>query len=137
MGMSAGGGGHGIEKERGGFADVEGLVERAREYIAACAAERTGTKGRTRFPNLAGFCRSLGVGVETFEREMEAYPEEYGAVCAMLEDEALNWEWSATLVSAYLKKRLGYADKGEEPRSVCDAAETRLVFEHDVFEDGG
>ena len=116
---------------------METLEGRAREYIEACAAERTGAKGRTRFPNLAGFCRTLGIGVDVFEKEMEAYPEVYGAICAMLEDEALNWEWSATLVSAYLKKRLGYGDKGEEPRSVCESAETRLVFEHDVFEDGG
>ena len=124
-------------KEREGLPEGEALIARLRQYVEACAAERTGAKGRTRFPNLAGFCATLGVGVEVFEREMEAYPEIYGAVCAVLEDEALNWEWSATLVSAYLKKRLGYGDRSEESRSVCEAAETSLVFEHDVFEDGG
>ena len=115
----------------------EELLERAGEYVATCATECTGTKGRTRFPNLAGFCRALGVGVEAFRREMEAYPEVMDALLAVFEDEALNWEWSASIVSAYLKKRLGYGEHGEETRSVCEAAETRLVFEHDVFEDGG
>ena len=115
----------------------EEILERAAAYVAACAAECTGAKGRTRFPNLAGFCRGLGVGVDVFRREMEAYPEVMDALLAVLEDEALNWEWSATIVSAYLKKRLGYGERGEETRSVCESAETRLVFEHDVFEDGG
>lgn len=109
----------------------------ARQYVERCAAEQVGAKGRCRFPNLAGFCSSLGVGVETLERALEDYPEVYGAICALLEDAALNWEWSATLVSAYLKKRLGYADRPEEPRSVCETAETRIVFEHDIVEDGG
>ena len=117
---------------------VEEVLARTAEYISSCAAERN-AKGRGRFPNLAGLCRALGVGVEAFRREMEAYPEVLDAVCAMLEDEALNWECSATLVSAYLKKHLGYdGTRGAERRgTVCEAEEVRLVFEHDVFEDGG
>lgn len=137
MGASAGGGTYGINKQDGLLGDVETLAARARVYIDRCGAEQIGAKGRGRFANLAGFCRYLGVGVDTFEREMAAYPEIYGTVCAMFEDEALNCELSATLVSAYLKKRLGYSEKAEERRSVCEAAETRLVFEHDIFEDGG
>lgn len=137
MWVSAGGGGYGINEGCRIPGGVEDLVTRARLYIERCAAERIGAKGRGRFANLAGFCRYLGMGVDAFEREMAGYPEIYGAVCAMFEDEALNCELSATLVSAYLKKRLGYGERADESRSICESAETRLVFEHDVMEDGG
>ena len=113
------------------------MVARARTYIETCAVQSVGAKGRGRFANLAGFCRSLGVGVDTFVREMAAYPEAYDTICAMFEDEALNCELSATLVSAYLKRRLGYADKPDSPHTACDAGEVKLIFEHDIFEDGG
>ena len=51
---------------------------------------------------------------------------------AILEDEALNSALSPTLVSAYLKKRLGY--DGTEKRA---SSQLEISFEHDVFEDGG
>ena len=56
---------------------------------------------------------------------------------AALEDEALNASNSPTLLSAYLKKRLGYLEKqskGEQNESECGLM--RLVFEHDIEEDG-
>ena len=51
----------------------------------------------------------------------------------MLEDEALNSSLSPTLISAYLKKRLGYASD-----SSAESSENQLQikFEHDIFEDG-
>ena len=119
------------------FDDPERLIVRAQNYIEACAAETSGAKGRGRFPNLAGFCRFLGVGVDTFRREMAGFPEEYGIICAMLEDEALNSEMAVTLLSTYLKERLGYGDKSDVKHATCDAGEMKLVFEHDILEDGG
>lgn len=93
-------------------------------------------KRHGRFPNLAGFCRAIGIGVEVFEREMAAYPETFGMLCAIFEDEALNSDLSATVLAPYLKRRLGYGDKPEQQGSICDSAETRLVFQHDILEDG-
>ena len=118
------------------FDDPRALVGRAQAYIETCAAASTGPKGHGRFPNLAGFCRYLGVGVDVFEEEMAAFPEESGVIRAMLEDEALNSEMAATLVSAYLKTRLGYGE-AQPQKHAADSGEIKLVFEHDIYEDGG
>ena len=48
------------------------------------------------FPNLAGFARSLGVGLGDLEKICGKYPEQYDAVLALLEDEALNCGQSPT-----------------------------------------
>ena len=42
---------------------------------------------------------------------------------------------SPTVVSAYLKHRLGYGEKSEAVSS-ADAGEIRLIFDHDISEDG-
>ena len=55
----------------------------------------------------------------------------------MFEDEALNSELSPTVVTAYLKQRLGYGEKQETHRASCELPELKLVFDHDIFEDGG
>ena len=58
-------------------------------------------------------------------------------LCAMFEDEALNSGLSATLISAYLKKHLGYGDKAETAsKSSMELEQIKLVFEHDIYEDG-
>ena len=101
-----------------------------------CAAEIDGGKRRGRFPNLAGFCRFLGVGVDTYEGEMAAYPEAAGVIRAVLEDEALNSDMAATLLSAYLKKRLGYDVPSEPRHAAADTGELKIVFEHDIYADG-
>ncbi len=131
-----GGDANGIEKQTAVFEDPRHVIDRANEYIRYCSTQSEGAKKRGRFANLAGFCRFLGVGVDTFEREMAEHPEAYGAICAMLEDEALNSDLSATLVSAYLKTRLGYGGKSE-PRHTAEDGQIQLIFEHDIYEDGG
>ena len=108
------------------------LMERARAYILECSCGEGGKHGG-RFPNLAGFCRYLGVGVEQFCLSMKERQEEYDALCAMLEDEALNSGLSATLISAYLKRHLGYGDKSEAAaKSSMELDQLKLVFEHDI-----
>ncbi len=84
---------------------------------------------------MAGFCRHLGVGVEEFERQMRERQEEFDAMMAIFEDEALNSGLSPTLISAYLKHRLGYGEKAEEKTAAV--GDVKLIFEHDIFEDGG
>ena len=85
------------------------------------------------FPNVAGFCRFLGVSTGELERLACEYPEEYGRILAVLEDEALNSDLSPTLLSAYLKKRLGY-DTPSKSNSAKD--QICISFEHDIIEDG-
>lgn len=116
--------------------DRDGIIAAAAEYIELCRGELLG-KSKTRFPNFAGFCRYLGVSVETLEEIFRGYPDSYGVLCAVFEDEALNSELSPTVVTAYLKQRLGYGEKQEQNRASCELPELKLVFDHDIFEDGG
>lgn len=85
-----------------------------------------------RFPNLAGFCRYLKIGTDRLEELAEEFPQEIDRIYLTLEDEALNSGLPPALLSAYLKKRLGYErefDRGEDPP-------LRIQFEHDIFRDG-
>ena len=85
------------------------------------------------FPNLAGFCRFLGVSTGELERLGGEYPEQYGRILAVLEDEALNSDLSPTLLSAYLKRRLGYDTPA---RALAQKDQICISFEHDIIEDG-
>ena len=55
----------------------------------------------------------------------------------MMEDEALNHTAliSPTVMNAYLKRRLGYAEKAESGASAA-CGELQVIFEHDITEDG-
>ena len=116
--------------------ECDGIVAAVGEYIEHCRGELLG-KAKTRFPNLAGFCRYLGVSVQSLEEAFRSYPDSYGVLCAVFEDEALNSELSPTVVTAYLKQRLGYGEKQEQTKSSCELPQLKLVFDHDIFEDGG
>ena len=91
-----------------------------------------------RFPNIAGFCRFCGVGQTQIDALRRKFPLEYDALCAIFEDEALNSGLSVSLLSSYMKYRLGY---GGDERSCAGGEkdgenETKIVFEHDIFADG-
>ena len=122
--------------------DLEGAARTGRlkkwlnEYLAECHPAQGGKKDG-RFPNLAGFCRWLGCGMEGMERLRLTYPDEADYLTAVMEDEALNSPiLSPTIVGAYLKRRLCYGEKGTSPASLADCGEVRLVFDHDIAEDG-
>ena len=109
------------------------LLER---YLADCRPESAGKKG-ARFPNLAGFCRWAGCGLSEMETLRLTNAEAADYLLAVLEDEALNSPvLSPTVTSAYLKRRLGYAEKGDAAGSQAACGEMRLIFEHDITEDG-
>ena len=84
------------------------------------------------FPNIAGFCRFIGIGTSELEEFGKENPCEYGKILTVLEDEALNSKLSPALVSAYLKKRLGYGGTKIQESS----SQLEIKFEHDIFEDG-
>lgn len=111
------------------------LLDKLQEYILSCLGDESKKGGR--FPNMAGFCRHLGVGVEGFRLMMKERQDEYDLLCAVFEDEALNSGLSPTLLGAYLKRHFGYGEKsGNEAASSCELEQIKLVFEHDIDEDG-
>ena len=113
------------------------ILEKARAYVTCCREAAEGTRGRGRFPNLAGLCLALGMGIEEFERTMEAEPHIRDMICTLLEDEAINFDPSTSMISTYLKKRLGYGERTGGGRTSCESGDVQLIFEHDIYEDGG
>jgi len=129
----------------------EGIYAQLEQYISLCAAgpdvdgetlsdrnsqrSKAKTQGvRAIFPNLAGFCRYLDVSTEELEELRGDHPEVYGRIMAVLEDEALNSSLSPTLLSAYLKRRIGY--DGNATRTPSADGQMSIRFEHDIFKDG-
>ena len=116
------------------------LGERVEEYIRSCDAPRGESESRSkraslgRLPNLAGLCRYLGTGLGDLKAFSVKYPREYDNLLAIFEDEVLNYDTSSTMLTAYLKKRLCYADEpADEPEKIT---EVRYCFEHDITRDG-
>ena len=120
-------------------ADDGSIVRTFDDYLLFCRAEGDGGKRKNagRIPNVAGFCRFADSTLSDFERLRQTRPEVHGALCAALEDEALNSEMSASILSVSLQLRLGYAGESEEACRVTDTGQLRLIFDHDAFEDGG
>lgn len=120
--------------------DFEELFE---EYILFCYKvdeddtcsqdKKSAKKPKRRFPNMAGFCRYIGISEGEYERLSGEYPEAFDKIKMSLEDEALNADVSPTIISAYMKKRLGY--EKNTVSEVCDG-QLKIVFEHDILEDG-
>ena len=89
------------------------------------------------FPNVAGFCRFLGVSTGELERLGGEYPEEYGRILAVLEDEALNSELPPSIISTYMKQSFTRRDdEGDETISEKDVGPITLIFDHDIDRDG-
>ena len=86
-----------------------------------------------RFPNIAGFCRFNRTSVEELEELSSKYPIEIAQIYAIFEDEALNSGLPPAVLSAYLKKRLGY--EKETPKKDA-SGQMSIRFEHDIFNDG-
>lgn len=106
------------------------------EYIIACkksdSDEKPKATGKETFPNIAGFCRFLKISTSELDELAKKFPEHYGRMITVLEDEALNSKLSPTIVSAYMKKRLGY----DRVLPAQGASQMEIKFEHDIFEDG-
>ena len=127
------------------------LLKLAEEYIIFChtsenkegeeicensSKKRKSAQKSTIFPNVAGFCRYFGIGAQKYERLSKKYPEEFEKLSAIFEDEALNSEISASLLTAYLKKRLGYGENEKTEKSEVETGQIRLIFDHDILSDG-
>ena len=112
------------------------LLDLLEDYIKSCRPppEADTKKASGRLANLAGFCRFIGCGISHLQKLCSEVPRLYDLICTTLEDELLISSPSPSLLSYYLKKRLGYDEKGESAAASC--GEMRLVFEHDILEDG-
>ncbi len=115
------------------------LSEKVGEYLESCRAQdgekptaRGKGGGAHRFPNFAGLCRYTGAGTSELAVLRREAPREYDRLLAVFEDEALNSPLSPTLLSAYMKKRLLYAEEEAEPPS----NQVVWCFEHDILADG-
>jgi hypothetical protein len=108
------------------------------QYLLLCRTDCENDDGKKKkckdatFPNLAGFCRFIGISTSELEAYGEKFSTEYERILTVLEDEALNSGLSPALVSSYLKKRLGYDGTNQAPKS----PQLEIKFEHDIFEDG-
>lgn len=94
----------------------------------------TSKKAIGRFPNVAGFCGYYRISVDDLERLSKEFPEEIAYLYTILEDEALNSGLPPAVLSAYLKKRLGY--EKEERKAPASSEQMSIRFEHDIFNDG-
>lgn len=115
------------------------LLRKLKEYLLSCRPppDTDAKKTHCTFPNLAGFCRFLGCGVGALDELRVTYPVQYDQLCATLEDEALNFSLSPTVLTAYLKQRLGYGEKPDAmPSGSAECGQLQLIFEHDITEDG-
>ena len=100
------------------------LPDLAERYILSCREEDEGKKKHRRFPNVAGFCRFFGMNSDQLDYMKEKYPDSYSEI-------------STTVLSAYLKKRLGYAERESAPDSTVNVpGPLKLIFEHDIMSDG-
>lgn len=103
--------------------------EKAQDSTQECKKKKS---KETVFPNLAGFCRFIGISTSELEAFGKNNPNEYGIILTVLEDEALNSEASPSIVSAYLKKRHGY----DGSKILETSSQLEIKFEHDIFKDG-
>lgn len=130
------------------YACEHGLLEKLLdEYIIFCCEEgkkedlpdekhKSKSKGSERFPNVAGFCRYFGIGQGRYLRLAKKFPDEFEKLSAVFEDEALNAQISPSLLTAYLKRRLGYGEEDNKQHSDVEIGQMRLIFEHDILSDG-
>lgn len=114
------------------------LLEELNRYLQSCRPppDEDRKKAAIPFPNLAGFCRYMGWGGGDMELLKKSAPELYDRICTVLEDEALNSDLSASVLTAYLKQRIWRAEPSTEKSAVDQGDQLRLIFEHDILEDG-
>ncbi len=109
-------------------ADSEKIDSLLADYLEYC---RSG-----KIPNIAGFCRFIGSPLSDFDKLRQSRPSDHSALCAALEDEALNSDMPATILSVYLKQRLGYSGEKAAEAGIAESGQLKLIFEHDAYRDG-
>ncbi len=83
------------------------------------------------YPNLAGFFRFYGLGLSALDALRDGDRATYDYFLAVFEDASLSQSvlLSPTVVSVYLKHRLGYGEKSSSDGDV------KVIFDHGLSED--
>lgn len=109
------------------------IAEEQDDLAEGASKKKRAKKVSGKFPNIAGFCRFNRISIRDLETLSREFPEEINMLYAILEDEALNSGLPPAVLSAYLKKRLGYDKELSDP--ISDEHMT-IRFEHNIFDDG-
>ena len=113
-------------------AEEGSLSRKLKAYLKSCHPpdDSDPKKREERLPNFAGFCASLQCGTRALEDLRKIHPGVFDYLAAVLEDEALKSSRSPAIVNAYIKDKFGGRESNHEDGAV------RLIFEHDILEDG-
>ncbi len=107
------------------FRSGKQFLDAVRSYTDSCAEKNEELK-KPIFPNVAGFCRSVGISVSAFRSLARRFPDDYLTALAFFEDAAINSGATASLISLYLKEYDCWGQT-EEDEVTCD---------HDIFSAG-
>ncbi|MDD7300915.1 MAG: hypothetical protein PUG87_03090, partial [Eubacteriales bacterium] len=78
------------------FRSGKQLIDAVRSYTDSCAEKNEELK-KPIFPNVAGFCRSVGISVSAFRSLARRFPDDYLTALAFFEDAAINSGATASL----------------------------------------
>ena len=104
------------------------LTELAEEYVTYCKANEG------RLPTMAGFFRRLGFGARELDHLKNTHRDDYRTVMMIFEDEVINSQRPASLVSSYMRQYFRCDDDEAASEQKCGAV--TLLFDHDISIDG-
>ena len=113
-----------------GICEKGRLIKMAEKYIIHCLEP---DRKRSRLPNICGFFRWLKLSAAALDRLKSFHKDKYRTLLMIFEDEALNSALPPAVLTAYLKRRLGYDREDDEQSS---AEPLQICFEHDILGDG-
>ena len=79
------------------------LISALREYIEKCNAEKERRKEKGPFPNVCGYCRYMGIGINKLKEELKEEDALSDRIATVLEDAAINSDPSAGTLSHCIK----------------------------------
>lgn len=99
----------------------EELCQKFHNYLLFCEESE-------RFPNIAGFCRFMGISKETYYRyKAEFYSDAIKSIETILEDESIiSRSASDAMKIFYLKNKFGYADRYDNSVKIDANVTSRL-----------
>lgn len=107
-------------------------------YVESCRPppDADPKKNSGKLANWAGFCRYVGCTLPDLLHLRDVNARLFDHLCVVFEDELLNHSPSPTIMSAYLKKRVGYIENAERDEREIACNQMNLIFEHNIEEDG-
>ena len=75
------------------------LISALREYIEKCNADKERRKDKGPFPNVCGYCRYMGIGINKLSGELKEEEALSDRIATVLEDAVINSDPSAGVLS--------------------------------------